>query len=257
MKHFIHSGDFGDLIYSLPTVWAMGGGAMHLIHTPGMTAHGMGPERVWAIRPLLLMQSYIHDVSTEMPTANVIDLNDFRRRGHNFCCTNLIDCHARTFIRENPDQLKFEKWLSVYHPRFFHPVIIARSARYHNPRFPWKRVMEKYGRYAAFVGTPAEHVAFVTEFGDIPHFHTRDLEDVANIIAGAGLFVGNQSCPLAIAEGLKKRIVIEECPHCPNCKVNRPGVVGTTTDQITLPEIEENHAFQERSAAAVHAHQPS
>lgn len=242
-KHFIHSGDLGDIIYSLPTIKRMGGGTLWLADAKGVeTAHGMTRERFNAIAPLLEAQPYITAVHhtlpplLDLPLHEVVNLNQFRFAGHNFCNTNLVDCHARTFIRHCPDALKFEKWLDVQ-PRIVSAVVIARSPRYHADRFPWRMVVEKYGRHAVFVGTPAEHAAFVQAFGDVPYCRTPNLLELARVIEGAYLFCGNQSCPLAIAEGLKQSIVLEECPACPNCTVPREGVWASQTNEVCLPPL--------------------
>jgi hypothetical protein len=61
--HFFHSGDLGDIVYSLPTIRAHGGGVLHI-----------GPEDVGArsvpsrrlvrnIAPLLESQTYIVKVT--------------------------------------------------------------------------------------------------------------------------------------------------------------------------------------------------
>ena len=48
-------------------------------------------------------------------------------------------------------------------------------------------------------------------------------KSASNIINKAKVFVGNQSCALAIAEGLKKTIVQETCKWIPNCCFSREG----------------------------------
>jgi hypothetical protein len=110
--------------------------------------------------------------------------------------------------------------------------------RYANPDFPWKRVIEKYGKWAKFVGTPTEHAAFNVAFScEIPYYETPMLLDAAIAIAQADLFVGNQSCPLAIAEGLKKRVICEVCLHCPNCISPRDTFMAGRDASVTLPEV--------------------
>jgi ADP-heptose:LPS heptosyltransferase len=52
---------------------------------------------------------------------------------------------------------------------------------------------------------------------------TADLLSVARIIAECDLFVGNQSCAAAIAEGLKRRMILEVYPPQANCCFDRPG----------------------------------
>lgn len=246
MKHFIHSGDLGDVIYSLPTVKAMGGGKLILADVPGIrTMHGMTRERREAITPLLAAQPYVHGVYGPfdlMPTDEgeaSIDLNEFRRRGRDlvneWLPNHYLDVHGVDRAAA------FSPWLTT--SDFLGcpiGVVIARSARYHNPHFPWRRVLDQYGQHAVFCGTPAEHAAFNAEFGsDLIHVATDDLLEVADLIQASMLFIGNQSCPLAIAEGLKKPIVCEVCHACPNCNSPRHDFITGQDENVRLPDLEE------------------
>lgn len=223
MKSFIHSGDLGDVIYSLPTVRALGGGFMHPCDMPGVvTGHGMTHDRFLALAPLLRQQDYITAVAWHEPGPHPdrVDLNKFRSMGFDLHRQNLADNYL--IANGLPTSHRDTPWLEA--PKmFFESVVISRSARYHNAKFNWRNVLERFGRNAIFVGTPAEHVAFVVEFGSVPYAHTPTLLDAASIINAADLFIGNQSCPLAIAHGLGKCVIIECCLYCPNCIFNRPG----------------------------------
>jgi len=247
LKHFIHSGDLGDVVYALPTIRAMGGGILHLIDSPGMTAHGMPPERARLLLRLLEAQPYIQAVRLDYvphpgdpATIPVVDLNAFRFSGQDFVSTFLPDTVLNTFGL--PVAERDTAWLEVSHRAGAAAVVIARSARYHNPRFPWHTIMGMYEDNAVFVGTPDEHTAFVKEFGTIQHQKTEDLLMLAKIIAGADLFIGNQSAPLAIAHGLKQNAVVEVCPYCPNCIDPRPNCWPGFDGNIQLPDLEELYA---------------
>jgi GT2 family glycosyltransferase/tetratricopeptide (TPR) repeat protein len=86
-------------------------------------------------------------------------------------------------------------------------------------------VLDAVRESAVFVGTPAEHKEFVREFGIVPYQPTADLLELARVIAGAALFVGNQSCPYAIAEALKVPALQETREVDPNCVYLRPGTL--------------------------------
>jgi hypothetical protein len=61
-----------------------------------------------------------------------------------------------------------------------------------------------------FVGTPAEHADFEKTFGiTIPYHPVDNFLELANIIAGADLFVGNQGFAYSIAIGLGQNTVLE------------------------------------------------
>jgi hypothetical protein len=54
-----------------------------------------------------------------------------------------------------------------------------------------------------FVGLEAEHAAFTQATGwNIPWFATKDMLELAEVIAGADTFIGNQSQCYALAVGL-------------------------------------------------------
>jgi ADP-heptose:LPS heptosyltransferase len=60
------------------------------------------------------------------------------------------------------------------------------------------------------VGNKDEHEDFVSSTGfAVPYYAVRDLKEMADIIAGADLFMGNQSVPYSLAMGLGKSTVLE------------------------------------------------
>jgi hypothetical protein len=223
LRWFGHSGDMGDIIYALPTIRASAGGILYLYHQAGKTSHGMDAIRVRSLASLLLLQPYIEDVifcpDGHPPHAPDHDLNGFRdhwRHGR-----NLADMHLATHGL-GPEH-RNEQWLTVDVSTPVQPVIFARSLRYQNPRFPWRRIWQKLKSRAGFIGTCAEHQAFCAAVGWVPRVDTPDLAAVTRTIAECDLFVGNQSCPAAIAEGLKRPMILEVYPRQANCGFARPG----------------------------------
>lgn len=206
MLNFSHSGDLGDIIYSLPTIRACGGGNLTLFNFPGRTAHGMTAEKVARLKPLLECQDYIGTVQW---SEVFIDhsLNGFRDHLRNN--GNLADAHLSTHGLDWSHRAT--KWLSVDpSPSVtIKPVIFARSARYRNDNFDWKRIVDYYRDQAGFVGFKDEYDDFCRHFGDVPLVPANDFLELAQVIAGAKLFVGNQSSPLAVAHGLKQNTIME------------------------------------------------
>jgi len=98
-------------------------------------------------------------------------------------------------------------------------------------------VWSKYKDQAVFVGTPEEHKVFCATCGVIPFYPTLNLAEAARVISGCDLFIGNQSAPHAIAEGLKKRIILEVWPAGANCLIFREGVIHGWNEEIQLPEV--------------------
>ena len=245
LKSCIHSGNAGDIIYSLPTVRGLG--AEHFIMNasdiPGFGARFLNEKTALSLIPLLLRQSYIKRVSvvfmhnpfppyfkTENGTLVVtplpleymdgyltdIDfiLDKFRLTDTNH--NHLVSCYAGPFgINVGPA----EKWLSAedgaketeapaFDTGFKYRIILALTPRYRsqNKDF-WKSALEGLSGEILAVGVQedAECVSGIADkFMTCAHFL-----ELANIINGAELFIGNPSMAYSIAEGLKVPRVVE------------------------------------------------
>lgn len=216
---FRHAGDLGDVIACLPVIRALGGG--DIVCGP-QDCKNTGREclrgaRFEALRPLLEAQPYIEKVTwSEEPKGFTHDLLNFRdnpQRGE-----NLLDWQARYLgVKASSDP-----WLQCFRSAVsLDRPVFARSTRYHNPIFPWWVVLAKY-KNPLFVGTSEEHTAFQSVLGTNIEYHpTANLLELAQVIAGARMFVGNQSCPFWIAAGLGVNLIQESWPHSPNSQVER------------------------------------
>jgi hypothetical protein len=208
---FGHSGDVGDIIYALPTVRAMGGGEIRLRSRAGVR-EAMTASKASSISTLLDCQEYITGCFQGESRSETIDLDRFR--DHHCDHTNLAADHGRAFGIA-PDLAV--PWLAVRRSRRVAPVVINRTPRYRQPQFPWEELYRYYGVIAVFVGRREEHYAFEREVGPLPRVETATLLDLAEVIAGAELFMGNQSAAFAIAEGLKVSVIQETSDQFPNC----------------------------------------
>lgn len=240
-RTFKHSGDLGDLIYSLPAVRALGGGMLLLSanHDEDMLAlqrrgyksnrfptginkydessSGLTNDSIVSVTNLLLQQPYITAVQTWDGEDVDYDLDLWRTRRTDYFRESICYSHARVFNVHR--QIGRSAWLTTPSLGVVKAVsvVFARSQRYHNPEFPWRDIYSAHGREAVFVGYAEEHYAFEKEFGSITYLPTKDILDLAKIIRSARLFVGNQSLPYALAEGLKVTTIQETSPHILNC----------------------------------------
>jgi hypothetical protein len=233
-RWFAHSGDLGDIIYSLVAIREAGGGTLHLFDIPGRTWHGMNKHRANLITPLLEIQPYINRVLFWPDGHQDSTLNGFRdhwRPGR-----NLADMHLAT-LGFGPEA-RFQRWLNVDAVVEDYPIVFARSERCRNDAFPWSDVYANYRDRAIFVGLKEEYTRFCQEVGDLPFVATRDLLELARIIAGTRLFVGNQSAPAAIAEGLKKTMILEVDPRYDNCRFHRIARMDVVRGPIELPSLD-------------------
>lgn len=238
---YLHGGDVGDLVYGLCAMKAIGAGEL-IIHPHGVR-ESFSPEKAERIIPFLSLQPYLKMVRySEQPPkggAQVWDFNPFRQWNwdkRNGKVESLCQSHHRIFKLQESGIT--QPWLRVDEPNSVAPVVIHRSPRYHNVRFPWRDIAQKYRKDAVFVGMPEEHAAWVNEFGPMPHYPTKDYLELARVIAGAKLFIGNQSCPYAIAEGLKQNAILESFPPAPDCQFARPNLQNNPNPvYIGLPDL--------------------
>ena len=94
------------------------------------------------------------------------------------------------------------------------PVVVNRTMRYRDLQrgdAMWQKMYHdgKMGENAIFLGTQGEHEDFVNMIGPIQHYEVKDMLEMAAVIEGADLFVGNQSVAYSLAMGLGKTSVLE------------------------------------------------
>jgi hypothetical protein len=228
MKIYRHSGTFGDLIYSLSVVKKMGGGtfAVHLENIENCVAqYGYRPEEVDPahkgrfrnkdfdlLRPLLSRQSYIDKV-TVWTGDHDVDLDRFRGVLFRGFEGNYVEAYHRTFNLPFDTGMYNETWLEA-DPKPVASIVINRTFRYRCPsgNGSWQNLLAQanISQNGIFVGTADEHEDFVKCTGfDIDHYQVKDFKELADVIAGADLFMGNQSAAYSIAMGLGKSSVLE------------------------------------------------
>ena len=228
---FYSSGDFGDIIYALPLIRALGGGEIHLgpdnphrLHQRGrMTAQSAS-----VIAPVLKHQSYISDVlyAAHIPDGDhVIDLNAFRTVYHDpyIPWQTLPEVYFR-WHKTKPD---LSPWLSPVRcdfPPFKNKIIVNRTSRYQNPHFPWESIVWHLIDELLFIGTDDEYNDFTSNFGMVNRIKIENLFEAYSWISSCRLFIGNQSCLRAMAEGLGVPVLMEGSLGYADCDFKRDGV---------------------------------
>jgi GR25 family glycosyltransferase involved in LPS biosynthesis len=204
-----HAGDLGDLIYGLPTIERLcsdSGATADLVlyRSEGMVRQPWTPASVERVRSLLLQQPYIAKVRYEpTPEGTVLDVWRKKYKAKFNLTDNQLDGLGL------PRHDHSAGWLRNIEAKQVAPIVFHRSPRYRSVLFPWKQIVKEAAGKAVMVGSVDEHADFVRLFGDIPYRPTPTLLELAEVIAGCSLFVGNQSAPLAVANGLCKDVVIE------------------------------------------------
>jgi hypothetical protein len=233
-KVYCHSGDAGDCVYSLPVIKALGEGVLFLSPfnryphplDSRWTRTGGSPEFMDNLRPLLEAQPYIWKVQYThgFPYSVDADLNKFRLPWKQRSAKDndsILKLHMDAFSLPMPT----EPWLTVSDPIAVpgRPIVVNRTSRYQDHYFSWDRLCAKYGDQMVFVGAPQEAEAFqgFAPEKKVPHYETKNAMELARVIAGAKLFIGNQSLALAIAHGLHKTVLVEEWQANPNTRLER------------------------------------
>lgn len=235
-KVFHHSLDQGDCIYGMAAMKSLGGGALFISPDnkfPYPLASrwqrmGGDAETVDNLRPLLEAQDYVVSCryTHGTPFSTDYDLNRFRipwkeRTAKDY--TSILQLHMEAFGLPMPT----EPWLKVEDPIVFkeHPIVVNRTQRYQNYGFNWTGVIEKHHKQMLFVGTRQEYelLSGHAPTKEFAYYETKDALELARVIAGSKLFIGNQSLALAIAHGLHKNVLVEEWMANPNTRIERPG----------------------------------
>ena len=95
----------------------------------------------------------------------------------------------------------------------------------------------KFGKRAAFVGLAREYLDFVSQHGSVFLRPTRDLLELASVIAGSRLFAENQSVGYALAEAMKVDSLLKAYPGCLDCGFSRPNLRQVADGNVPLAWI--------------------
>ena len=228
----LHSGNLGDIIYSLPTAFSLGV-THYVINVCADTAFGnrvMTSDAARALAPLLLGQGTINRVTVVQsqvpweyvsPSSIGVDyVLDTFRINWTEASLHLIHRHA----------LPFGIKVQGLQPWLQRDVFISEAARDASldgsvPKHPYV-VIGLTSRYRKFDehyyqdllrDVPADRVVFVGVEGDMPqkinvpgtYLRFNDFRELAEVIAKAALFIGNASFPYALAEALKVPRLVE------------------------------------------------
>lgn len=217
-----HSGNAGDIIYALPTlkrIYEVTGVRINMYFILGkplklsnQLTHPLGnvmlnEAMANMLTPLITQQPYINHCEIYKDQKIHIDLDYFRAglirqdRGNiaRWC----------SYITGVSPQL-WKSWITVTPlTGFKDAIVIARSSRYRNKVIDYS-FLKKYP-VLKFVGVKDEFEDMKRTLPNLEWIEVDDFLELAKIIAGCKLFIGNQSFPYAIAEGLKAPRVLEIC----------------------------------------------
>ncbi|MEO7802339.1 MAG: hypothetical protein ABIR81_10080 [Ginsengibacter sp.] len=227
---FKHSGNCGDIIYSLPTVWELAkkGKAEFFLQTDQRgrynNYHPLGnvmlnEQMVRMLRPLLLYQPLCERCDIFHSNEVDYDLDAFRK---------LIQFQDRGNVPRWYFYV-YAVYPSLCDPWLIAPqdlsmknvIVVARSHRYRNPHITYA-FLQKYPQ-VFFVGVEEEFLDMKASIPNLEYRPVNDFLELATLINSCKLFIGNQSFPFAIAEALKVNRLLEVYYNSPNINVEGKG----------------------------------
>lgn len=208
-KTFTHSGATGDIIFSLPTIRAMGGGKLVITN--------FHKQRAESITKLIEVQPYITGVEwAESQPVGSINLDSFRQHaGHH---SNLIEAHFKG--AGIPIDYSFrDGWLTLTENvtiiNGIRYAIINRTTNYADPNCDWKKEVDYLYSIADevyFIGYPEEYLLFNSTFNTKVKYFPCDFLEAAYLIKNAVMFTGCYSAMSTIAMGLGVNYRLEQAP---------------------------------------------
>jgi hypothetical protein len=230
----VHGGDIGDIIYTVPAFKKLNVNKI-ILNPGGFYNTKMSHKLASTLKPFLEINNFEVDIKEDV-TINDGDLFfDFFREGVKDMENNhliLSNCE-KIFIKPNISEFKLE-----IAPKYLADIIIARSSRYRNTNFDYRYLLNDMPENIkiAFVGLKEEYENFIKIYGmreRIFYYPTANFKDLAQVIKGCKVFIGNQSAPYAVSELLKVNRIQECCKYTANCK----GSSNNSLDVITQEDL--------------------
>lgn len=253
------AGDVGDCIYLLCILKNLPDGPHTLLLEPSPQTKAKGQEGVNRlydlIGPLVSIQPYIKKCRIIKDKDRVDWQSAKFRIQHYQRGQTLMQAHLNNLIETHGighDINGDEAWLECEPSKeSAGRIIINRTGRYRNPFFQWAQIVRHYRHRLLFVGLHHEWREFCGHFGYVEFRPTANMLEVAQLIAGCELFIGNQSCPNAIAEGLKRPLIQETDLTFPDCVYGRPDAQHVADGACTLPDIRGSGVLEVKNIRAV------
>jgi hypothetical protein len=239
---FKHSGNSGDIIYSLPSVFELSknGKARFYLHANQAgdyknNYHPLGnvmltDKMVDMLKPLLQYQPQIEIAEKHNGQAVDYDLDDFRKYSFFLDRGSITRWYFHVYgISYNTSK----PWLvAPKDEQYSDKIVIARSHRYRSPMADYS-FLNKYPN-KIFLGVEEEYEDMKKALPDLEFKPVKDFLEMATIINSCKLFIGNQSFPFSIAEALKVKRLLEVYYKVPNVIVEGWGA----NDFMYQPQFE-------------------
>lgn len=224
--NFKHSGNIGDVIYSLPFIRGHKT-PKHLLpklflqpEVPAQYYQGakhpcgryrMTTEMAEFLLPLLERNGIHASVWKGEPVD--LDLDRFRDIPRiDYTRGNIARWYFWAFGGTANLSLP---WLTVEPDfTFEQKIVVNRTSRYRNPAIDYSCLRAR--KQVVFLGLQDEYKEFLNDVPEASHVEATDALHAARVIAGARFFIGNQSFCFSLAEAMKVPRILEVCPFAQN-----------------------------------------
>ena len=202
----------GDIIYSLPTIISYNCDAILSLRKE---------YHFQFLYTLLIRQPYLCNVVFNKAHGNdFVNLDKFRRIEKRARSRGKIKHLAKAHLEANKKDFDLtECWLFNITPTYAADIVVNRSLRYHDKEeIDWS-LLQYYD--VLFLGFEEEYIKFceIAKFKP-KFFYCFDALDMASLIMGSKLFIGNQSFGFALAEAMKHPRILEIYYRADNCRPN-------------------------------------
>jgi len=218
---FLHSGQLGDLIYSLATIKELSKNYkcnLYIqINKPMPSEYNNYSKNVFIskksgnlILPLLKSQNFLNTVNIYDGEKIDINLDLFRQVPINlsFYSTRWFSHLVGINLDVNDTFLSAEP-----HNHIKNKIVIHRSPRYQNAYINYKFLNEKENLLC--IGLEKEYYELKKEIKNLEFHDCKDFLEMAEIIKASKFYIGNMSFQYIIAEGLKVPRLLEASPDFP------------------------------------------
>lgn len=238
---FLHSGNSGDIIYSLPVAFALAkkGKVIFYLQIDQKAAYiGFHPlgnvmlnrKMAEMLIPLLNYQPDIESCSIYEGEEVDYDLDLFRRYTLHLDRGSISRWYFHVF---GIGGTLYKPWLIAPKDESLKDtIVIARSHRYRSPVIDYS-FLKQYDKLL-FIGVQEEYEDMKTMIPNLEWKKMNDFLEMATVINSCRLFIGNQSFPFSIAEGLKVNRLLEVYFITPNVIPEGPGA----NDFVYQPQFE-------------------
>lgn len=224
-----HSGNAGDIMYSLPAIRqacynANDKAILYLnIDQPANYSQGfvhplgnvmLNKYMATMLKPLLLATDFIEDVLIYNGQKIDYDLDKFRQIGLNLGAGNISRWYFQAFPELTCDLI--QPTIEMQLSRILNEtIVINRTERYQNGQIDYS-ILNQYSNPKYFVGTEHEYHLMSKLVNNLQYQEVSNFYELADLINNCKVFIGNQSMNFAIAEQLKSNRILETYFGCPN-----------------------------------------